>query len=248
MGGEPAQDGVQAVGVEGSGGGLHGCSLEGNVAKGGLRILLFFLLGGLLLGFCLTCRCAGEPVLCSFGARRGGGGREAGQRLRSGAFAPDCPVVILVAARGGCLRIPSGLSTPRLPPTTAPPCSISGNLTGGGKSGVLGVPGEGGDGEEDLAGPAPGRPRGRPFGAYAVRGADGAGMGGGSLLGVGGLVRGVGIACRASCVMGLRRAHVSNFVCDSLAAAAGSRASRRAARARAPHRGDSAVRALSRRQ
>ena len=48
----------------------------------------------------------------------------AGQRLRSGAFAPDCPIVILVAACGGCLRIPSGLSTPRAtrppPPRAAP--------------------------------------------------------------------------------------------------------------------------------
>ena len=48
----------------------------------------------------------------------------AGQRLRSGAFAPDCPLVILVAACGGCLRIPSGLSTPRAtrppPPRAAP--------------------------------------------------------------------------------------------------------------------------------
>ena len=52
----------------------------------------------------------------------------------------------------------------------------------------------------------------------------GRGWGEGNLLGVGGLVWGVGIACLASCVMGLRRAHVSNFVCDSLAAAAGSRA------------------------
>ena len=34
----------------------------------------------------------------SCGARRVGGGTRAGQRLRSGAFAPDCPVVIFVAA------------------------------------------------------------------------------------------------------------------------------------------------------
>ncbi|MNY15143.1 hypothetical protein D3C86_1483430 [compost metagenome] len=41
--GEPAQDGVEALGVEGSGFGLHACSLEGNVALAGLQILRFLL-------------------------------------------------------------------------------------------------------------------------------------------------------------------------------------------------------------
>ena len=65
---------------------------------------------------------------------------DSGQRLRSGAFAPDFPFLILVAAYGGCLRIPSGLSTPLAPQATdAPDCACS-SLTAAGEIGVLGVP------------------------------------------------------------------------------------------------------------
>ena len=46
-------------------------------------------------------------------APRSGGPDGGRPRLRSGAFAPDCPILILVVACGDCLRIPSGAS--RLP-------------------------------------------------------------------------------------------------------------------------------------
>ena len=104
----------------------------------------------------------------SWAARRGGGTECAGQRLRSGAFAPDCPCVILVVAYGNCLRIPLGLSTPRAPPAPATPGSVRCNLTSVREDRVLRVLAPDGDGEEYLAGPAPGRPRGRPLGAYVV--------------------------------------------------------------------------------
>jgi len=42
--------------------------------------------------------------------------------LRSGAFAPDSPVVIFVVAFGDCLQIPSGASTALASPVTATPC------------------------------------------------------------------------------------------------------------------------------
>mgnify|MGYP007003618728 CR=1 FL=1 len=105
---------------------------------------------------------------CSFDVWRVGGLGRAGQRLRSGAFAPDCPVVILVAACGRCLRIPSGLSTPRAPQATHAPDSSSCALTSAGENGLLGVPTNVGVVVEDLARPAPCRPRGRPRGAYAA--------------------------------------------------------------------------------
>ena len=92
--------------------------------------------------------------------------RCAGQRLRSGAFAPDCPVVIFVTAFGGSFRFPRAYrlpAHPRPPPRRAP---VVGSLPSLGRvsffrfsSPIEGV--------EDLAGPAPGRPRGRPLGAYA---------------------------------------------------------------------------------
>ena len=74
---------------------------------------------------------------CSFDVWRVGGLGRAGQRLRSGAFAPDCPFVIFVAACGRGLQIPSGLSTPRTPQATYAPGSISCNLTAAGASGFL---------------------------------------------------------------------------------------------------------------
>gem|GEM_PF-5701631 len=82
----------------------------------------------------------------SLDARRVGGRWGAGQRLRSGAFAPDCPVVIFVAAYGGCLQIPSGLSTPRAPPATNPPGSVERNFSVAGEGGVLRVLLHGGGG------------------------------------------------------------------------------------------------------
>ncbi|KAG1453607.1 hypothetical protein G6F57_015691 [Rhizopus arrhizus] len=51
---------------------------------------------------------AAAPVdVLALGGRQGGRGR-GGQRLRSVAFAPDFPLVILVVACGNCLQIPSG--------------------------------------------------------------------------------------------------------------------------------------------
>ncbi|CAB3689524.1 hypothetical protein LMG3431_04795 [Achromobacter pestifer] len=104
----------------------------------------------------------------SWAARHVGGLWGAGQRLRSGAFAPDFPVVIFVAACGGCLQIPSGLSTPRAPQATNAPGSISCNLTAAGASGFLWLRIDCGEVMEDLAEPAPCRPRGRPRGAYTA--------------------------------------------------------------------------------
>jgi len=77
--------------------------------------------------------------LFAIDARCVGGLRGAGQRLRSGAFAPDCPCVILVAAFGRCLRIPLGLSTPRAPQATAATGSGSCNLTSAGTTCFLRV-------------------------------------------------------------------------------------------------------------
>ncbi|GEM_PF-2533669 len=54
----------------------------------------------------------------SFGAWRGGGPAGAGQRLRSGAFAPDCPCVIFVTAFGSSFRFPWAH---RLPSPPGPP-------------------------------------------------------------------------------------------------------------------------------
>ncbi len=51
-------------------------------------------------------------------ASRGGGAGGAGQRLRSGAFAPDFPFVIFVTAFGGSFRFPRAYRRPAPP---APP-------------------------------------------------------------------------------------------------------------------------------
>jgi len=67
----------------------------------------------------------------------------------------------------GSLRIPSGLSTPRAPQAPDTPGSVSCNLTSAGEICFLRVLATNFGVREDLAGPAPGRPRGRPFGAYA---------------------------------------------------------------------------------
>ena len=75
--------------------------------------------------------------------------------MRSGAFAPDFPFVILVVASGDCLRIPSGLSTPRLPQTQTAPGSIGFIFTGAGAICVLGVLANGGVWRKILRGPPP---------------------------------------------------------------------------------------------
>jgi len=91
----------------------------------------------------------------SFDARCGGGLGCAGQRLRSGAFAPDCPVVILVR-----LRLPSdslgrievarsqGHRADGLPPSWSVALLGCASAT-------------------SAAGPAEWRPRRRPYSAYA---------------------------------------------------------------------------------
>jgi len=111
--------------------------------------------------------------LRSFDAWGVGGLRGAGQRSRSGAFAPDFPLVIVVVAFGDCLPIPSGLSTPRAPQAADTPGCVSGHRTSAGAIGLLRVLLTGGVSEEYLAGPAPCRPRRRPRGAYAVSGVGG---------------------------------------------------------------------------
>ena len=65
------------------------------------------------------------------------------------------------------LQIPSGLSTPRASHATATPGSNNCNFPASGEGRVLEVLAAGGGWVEHLAGPAPGRPRGRPLGAYA---------------------------------------------------------------------------------
>ena len=57
--------------------------------------------------------------------------------MRSGAFAPDWPVVIFVAAYGGCLQIPSGLSTPLAPQAANPTGSGGCNSIAAGENRVL---------------------------------------------------------------------------------------------------------------
>ena len=66
----------------------------------------------------------------SFDARCGVGLGRAGLRLRSGAFAPDYPILILVAAYGGCLRIPSGASKRPAHPRPTPHRALPLNLYG----------------------------------------------------------------------------------------------------------------------
>ncbi|MNL21181.1 hypothetical protein D3C87_1424590 [compost metagenome] len=110
----------------------------------------------------------------SLGAWRAGGLRCAGLRLRPGAFAlglPGRPPLRHLRQRlRRFLQIPSGLSTPRAPQAPAAPGSGGLIFTGAGAVGVLLVLATRGVVVEDLAGPAPGRPRGRPCGAYAVSG------------------------------------------------------------------------------
>jgi hypothetical protein len=67
----------------------------------------------------------------SLGVRRVGGLGYEGQRLRSGAFAPDCPVVIFVTACGSSFRFPRAYRRPShpSPPThRTPPAAISRQL------------------------------------------------------------------------------------------------------------------------
>ena len=75
--------------------------------------------------------------------------------MRSGAYAPDSPFVIFVAACGGCLQIPSGLSTPRVPQATATPGSVASIFTGAGTKGLRGVLATGGVWRKILRGPLP---------------------------------------------------------------------------------------------
>ena len=92
----------------------------------------------------------------------------AGLRLRSGAFAPDYPVVILVLAFGDSFGFPRAHLHAPPPQAHATPGSFSFSFTRAGAAGVLKVLASTRLGEERLAGPAPGRPRWRPLGAYAV--------------------------------------------------------------------------------
>ena len=63
--------------------------------------------------------------VASWDARRRGRVGGARPRLRSGAFAPDCPLVIFVAAYGRCLQIPSGASRLRAThPTPTTSCAV----------------------------------------------------------------------------------------------------------------------------
>jgi hypothetical protein len=67
----------------------------------------------------------------SLDARRGGPLGCAGQRLRSGAFAPDCPIVIFVTACGSSFRFPRAYrlpAHPRGPPRRALAMAISRRL------------------------------------------------------------------------------------------------------------------------
>jgi hypothetical protein len=124
------------------------------------------------------------PVAC--GARGNDCGPE--PSLRTSPLSSSSPAV------GGFLQIPSGLSTPRAPQATGATGSSSCNLTVAGASFLLRVLLIGGVGEEDLAGPAPCRPRGRPCGAYAV-----------SCVGVVSLREACAVSRFAGFVRGLRR-------------------------------------------
>ena len=77
--------------------GLRGCIGRGSI--GCLDVAVFF----------------GGPGLSSLDARRVGGLRGAGQRLRSGAFAPDFPLVIFVTACGSSFRFPRAYRRPARP-------------------------------------------------------------------------------------------------------------------------------------
>jgi|GEM_PF-5701632 len=78
---------------------------------------------------------------------------DSGQRLRSGAFAPDFPVVIFVVAYGNCLQIPSGLSTPLAPQATPAPGCVIDNLASAGAGSVLRARANDGVGWNILRGP-----------------------------------------------------------------------------------------------
>ena len=92
----------------------------------------------------------------SLGALCVGGLGCAGQRLRSGAFAPDCPVVIFVSACGASFRFPRAyrLPAPHRPPSPhAPSMEISRQL---GRVVCLGyLPTAGCDGRSCRARPRP---------------------------------------------------------------------------------------------
>ena len=85
--------------------------------------------------------------------------------MRSGAFAPDYPVVILVR-----LRLPTDslgrIYTPRPPAPPPPRAHDETQPRTSGRSVCLAFWWLSGGGEEGLAGPAANRPRGRPFAAY----------------------------------------------------------------------------------
>ena len=95
-------------------------------------------------------------LMSSFDAWGDGGRWGAGQRLRSGAFAPDCPVVIFVSACGASFRFPRAyrLPAPHRPPSPhAPSMEISRQL---GRVVCLGyLPTAGCDGRSCRARPRP---------------------------------------------------------------------------------------------
>ena len=85
------------------------------------------------------CRFRAGGDLGSFGARRGHGARRAGPRLRSGAFAPDCPCLILVIAYGDSFGFRWAYRRPAHRAPQPHRARGVGNETGVGAGGLLGV-------------------------------------------------------------------------------------------------------------
>ncbi len=95
---------------------------------------------------------------------RGLGG--AGLRLRSGAFAPDCPFVIFVTAFGCSFRFPRAHLHAPLPPSPATPGSVGCHFTGVGAGGLLGVLAKSRAGSEGGAGSPKAAARAAFFGIW----------------------------------------------------------------------------------
>ena len=85
------------------------------------------------------CRFRTGGDLGSFGARRGHGARRAGPRLRSGAFAPDFPCLILVIAYGDSFGFRWAYRRPTHRAPQPHRARGVGNKTGVGAGGLLGV-------------------------------------------------------------------------------------------------------------